>query len=253
MGESYRAPGCVPIELMLNEMQVMQPLNMSLTYLMMKNNISAILRDSMTTRAISMGVKFIFYWDDDVLLPTDTWYKMLANMNQYPDIGLITGVVWTKMDPTEPLIYKEGGGGAWWDFSTDPKDEPMDIYASGAGCMMARVSMLKELEAPVWYDQRTGNADGSAQGILGHDIRLCRKIHEETNYRVTVDGSIQCMHFDHRSQRGYQMPDSFKARQAQGVDLGPSTAPAGIKDLGLPDGPVSVEEVEEILEAEGVE
>lgn len=254
-GESYRAPGMVPAETFLNQMQLMAPLNVSLTYMMMKNNLSAVLREAMTKEALRQGVNYIFYWDDDVLLPSDTLYKMLAAMNRDPSIGLITGVYYTKMSPPEPVLYKHAGQGAYWGFSLDPDAEPEEIYACGAGCMMVRAETIRQLEPPYWWDQRSGTPDGSVQSVLGHDIRICRKIREETEYRLVVDGSIQCMHFDPKSQKAYVRPpnvnidtDACAEMAKRHAGLVPTDDGGDVtRDGVLPEDPVSVEEVESAL------
>ncbi len=205
-GESYHGPGLIPVELFSNFMHVMSPLNVVTSFYTLKNHLSAVLRESMTDRALAAGANYIFYWDDDTLIPPDTWYRMMIAMAKNPDVGLITGVYFQKKVPTEPVLYKHAGGGAHWGYDKDPDAPLEDIFAAGAGCMMVRAEVFKTLEKPYWHDVQTANEDWSAYGISGHDIRFCRKIHEETGYRVTVDGSIQCMHFDVKAQKGYMEP-----------------------------------------------
>jgi hypothetical protein len=216
--DQYRQPGLVPVELMLNTMQVMQPLNITMSWVVMKNDLSARLREQMTEQALERGCNYLFYWDDDVLIPNMTWYRMLNFMNRYPDIGAITGVVWTRAVPTEPILYKDGGAGAYWGFSTNPEDGPEDVYAAGAGCLMARADAVRKMERPWWHDEKTGSASGGYQGVIGHDLRFCRNMKNQTGYRVTVDGSLQCHHFDVAEQKVFKIPDTMpemsKARDA---------------------------------------
>lgn len=207
--DEYRQPGLVPVELMLNQMQLTQPLNVSVSWLIKKNNISSVLRDTMTENALEMGVNFIFYWDDDVLIPPNTWYRMLNHMAHYPDIGAITGVVWTRVSPVEPILYKHAGVGAYWGFSLNPEDPPEDIHAAGAGCLMVRTEALRRVNPPYWIDERNASEDGSYQGVTGHDIRFMKRLRDETGYRVCVDGSIQCHHFDVKSQKLFMMPEDM--------------------------------------------
>jgi len=205
----YRQPGLVPIELMVNQMQLAQPLNVSVTWLVKKNDLSAVLREAMTKEAMALGVNFVFYWDDDVLVPSNTLYRMLAHMSKYPDIGLVTGVVWTRADPPEPILYKDGSVGAYWGFDTNPEAPPEDIYACGAGCMLVRMAAIRRMESPWWTDIRKSNESGSVQSVVGHDIGFVSRLREETGYRTTVDGSIQCHHFDVQKQRIFSMPDDM--------------------------------------------
>jgi len=219
----YRQPGLVPIELMINEMQVAQPLNVSLTWLVKKNNLSSILREEMTHQALALGVNYIFYWDDDVLIPSNTWYRMMNHMSHYPDIGAITGVVWTRVNPSEPILYKDPSRGSYWGFDRNPEAPPEDIFAAGAGCMLVRVEALRRMQAPYWADERKGNEEGTHQSIVGHDIGFFKKLKNETGYRCVVDGSIQCNHFDIETQTIFHAPDDMPnvedVRQASDVHV----------------------------------
>jgi hypothetical protein len=209
----YRYPGLVPAELMMIANQIAIPPNVSTTWMVLKNNISAILREIMTKEAIRRNANFIYYWDDDVFPPPDTVYKMLNHMARFPDIGAITGVVWTKTFPSEPLVYKDANTGAYWGMNRDPNAEPEDIYAAGAGSLMVRVQALRQMKPPYWHDVYSIDPENHRQGISGHDIRLMRKMRDETGYRVTVDGSIECRHFDIKNQLVFERPPHVPTMQ----------------------------------------
>lgn len=205
-GKAYRAPGTVPAELLANFTNIMSPLGVTVSFMFLKNNLSSVLRETMTQHALKEEADFIFYWDDDTIIPGDSWYKMLAKMKMYPDIGAITGVYFTKLDPTEPVLYKDPGKGSYWGFNLDPNAEPEDVFAAGAGCLMVRMDAIRKMEAPYWTDERFTNEDGTLQRISGHDFRFCRKLVEESGMRMTVDGSIQCVHVDVKRQRAFRLP-----------------------------------------------
>lgn len=247
-GMSYHGPGLIPAELLVNFMHLMSPLNVTVSFYLLKNHLSAVLRESMTKKALAAGANFIFFWDDDTFLPPDTWYRMMVHMAKHPDVGLITGVYFLKKEPTEPVLYKHAGQGAYWGFDMDPKAPLDDIYAAGAGCMMARADAVRKMSSPYWFDERTMSDDYSRQSISGHDIRFCTKMKEEAGYRVVVDGSIQCMHFDLQQQKGYMAPyDCPPMEMAREREA----AHAGLVDYAgerPPNRVISVEEVDELLQ-----
>ena len=252
-GSSYHGPGLVPVELLVNFMQVMSPLNVSISFYTLKNHLSSVLRESMTRMALEAGANFIFYWDDDVFLPANTWYRMLIHMAKNPDVGAITGVYFTKKVPSEPVLYKHSGQGAYWGFDTDPEAPVEDVYAAGAGCMMVRADAIRQMEGPWWLDERITSEDYSKQSVVGHDIRFFRKLHEETGCRVVVDGSIQCTHFDVFGQRAYVLPDdSPPAEMARERAEAECEGTAGFDENGEkpPVEPISVQEVERVLSLE---
>ena len=236
--QGYRYPGLVPAELLAATNQVAMPPNISSTMMCLKNNISGVLREIMTGEALEIGANFIFYWDDDVIPPPDVLFRMLNAMARNPDVGVITGVVWTKTIPTEPLIYKDANRGAYWGFNTDREAPLEDIYAAGAGCMMARVQAIRKMEPPYWHDEYHMNAETGVQGIGGHDIRFLRKMRDETGYRVCVDGNIQCRHLDIKNQLVFVMPpDRPTTADAREVanDLAGVTEEERAQDPGGPD------------------
>jgi hypothetical protein len=154
----------------------------------------------MTKNAMEMNAKYIFYWDDDVIPPPLTLYTLHGILEQNDDIGLVCGVYCTREDPSEPLIYKEHGKGAYWGFSIDPQDPPEDIYSCGGGCIMARVEDIKKMTPPYWTDEQEVSKEGQCV-VWGHDVRFVR------NFRDTcVQGSLLCGHWDAEKSRMYELP-----------------------------------------------
>jgi hypothetical protein len=214
-GFKLRTSGLVPIEFLMAMWQVVPPLLVSMSVMVRKGILSAQAREEMTLAAIEQGVKYIFYVDDDVLIPNKTLYDLHNQMEKNPNLGAITGVYTTREDCPEPLIYKEQGQGACWDFSTK-RDVTEPIMASGAGCLLARVECLKEVKdilgGPWWSDVHEFER-GGGRSMWGHDVRFCRRIwlagedsKASRKWEVHVAGWLQCYHYDCREQKLYSMP-----------------------------------------------
>jgi hypothetical protein len=189
-------------------MQLIVPLGTTVGYLAEKGKLSGPARDFMTHRALELDPEFIFYWDDDVILPQNVYYNMHNAMARYPDIGILSGVVCTRTDPTEPMIYERQGDGAWWNFSIDPNAEPDTIWAAGGGCLMVRTEAIKKMTEPYWADVHGASDDPTKPGasVWGHDIYFCDKLARESGYRVAVMGSVLCGHWDMEKQKTYEFP-----------------------------------------------
>lgn len=224
--QKLRHGGLAPIEWLLNAWQIVPPLLSSMVIMARKSVLSAQGRNEMTYQAIKIGCKYIFYWDDDVILPPKAIYDMHNAMErpENQDVAAITGIYCTREDMQEPIVYKTHGQGAYWDFDDTPGNLE-DIFAAGAGCLMARVDALKEVEehlgGPWWADEHSMDpVTGAPQKVMwGHDIRFCKRIHDlrETGksskpWRVTLAGWIQCYHFDIHSQTMYGLPESVAKR-----------------------------------------
>lgn len=198
----------VPAQWALNYANLTHPLNCRTVCIYRTGQLSAKARNSMTKQAIEMGAKYIFYWDDDVIIPNLMLYEMHQILETHEDIGLITGVYTTKENPPEPVLYKKQGEGAWWGFSIDPEMPPEDIYAAGGGCIMARVEDIKKMQEPYWHDEmilHPGNPR-HPYTIWGHDIRFIKNFREQTGKRTVVKGSLLCGHWNAAEGKTYTLP-----------------------------------------------
>ena len=226
LAADWRNPGMVPFEWALNHMQLIIPLGTTVAYLAIKNQYSGPARDQMTRRALELDPEYIFYWDDDVLLDPHTFYKMHNMLERHPDVGLLTGVVCTREDPTEPMIYQESGAGAWWDFSIDPNHPPEDIFSAGGGCLMVRTEAVKKMTPPYWQDCLGGTEQPGAEGrsVWGHDVYFISKLRRESGMRTCVMGSVLCGHFDMEKQKEYTLPKDSPPYRKLGRQAPPEKA-----------------------------
>jgi len=216
-----RIPALVPVQWALSHMNMVTPLNTTMSYLTEWGRLSAEARQIMTQQAIRMGAKYILYWDDDTLPPPMGLYTLHNWMERHPEAGAISGVYTTRVDPNEPLIYTKHGEGAAWDFPMGPGAEPVPIFGAGAGFLLARVEAIvdtqKKLgpEVPMWADERTlPGGDGEAAGtdntnrkiMWGHDIRFCQLLNKN-DWPVYVHGAVLCAHHDIPTGVTYNIPD----------------------------------------------
>ena len=225
----FRAQGLVPVQFLMSHMNWTPPLNVSISYMVKMNMLSSHARQVMTMEAIRQGAEYIFYVDDDTLIPPLGLYTLYNWMEQNPHAGAISGVYTTRETPNEPLIYKEHGDGCAWDFEMGPGANPELIFGAGAGCLLARVSAIKDvmekLEAehgypvPVWADEKDlPNAKGQSV-MWGHDIRFCRLLNL-AGHPVYVHGQILCGHYDIRTGKTFVVPDTAPGLQKTRDRLG---------------------------------
>lgn len=208
----FQAQGLVPIQFVMAHMNWTPPLNVSMAYLVKMNMLSSHARQVMTMEAIRMGAQYIFYVDDDTLIPPLGLYTLYNFMEQNPHAGAVSGVYTTRENPNEPLIYKEHGAGCAWDFEMGPGAKPELIFGAGAGCLLARVSSIKSwMEAnpgiPIWADEKDlPAATGQKSSVMwGHDIRFCRMLNLH-GHPVYVDGKILCGHHDIKTNTTFTVP-----------------------------------------------
>ncbi len=212
VNEGTTVPYVVPVQFMLQHMNWVPPLNVSMAYGIKTGVRSPIARQMLTMEAIRAGAEYIFYVDDDTLIPPLGLYTLYNFMEQNPHAGAVSGVYTTRETPNEPLIYKEHGAGCAWDFEMGPDATPELIFGAGAGCLLARVSHIKEWmeknpDTPIWADAKEvlGGAEGTV--MWGHDIRFCRELNK-AGFPVYVDGRVLCGHFDMRTGKTFMVPDT---------------------------------------------
>lgn len=220
----------VPYHWAMNAMRLLTPMNTQAAFYAQGGKLSAESRDEMTRNAIEAGAKYIFYWDDDVIVPPLTLYTMHTILETHPDIGLVSGVYTTREDPPVPLVYKEHLKGPYWGFSTDPASPPEDIFAAGGGCLMARLEDVKKMTPPYWADEQIASPDGQ-QTVWGHDVRFCKKFKEESGKRVVVQGSLLCKHFDAQQNRFFELPPDSPPMKRKAP---PTPQPHEVLECGRP-------------------
>ena len=208
-----RNQGLVPFEWALMHMQLVPVLNTTTAYLAVKGKLSGPARDEMTHRALGLNPKYVVYLDDDVILEPHALYRMHNAMERDPSIGLITGVVCTREDPTQPMIYQRKGEGSWWGFAIDPNAPPEDIHAAGGGCLIVRADAIRKMSQPYWQDFLGNIDDPHALGAStwGHDVYFISKLREESGMRTCVMGSVLCGHWDVAKQKMYSLPKDSPA------------------------------------------
>ena len=230
---AWTTPHMIPVQFMLSYHNLQMPLNVTTALLVESGRLSSEARQIMTKRAIRMGAKYIIYWDDDILPPSDGVYRLYNFMEKNQQVGIAASVCTTRFDPVEPVVYAAHGDGATWDFECGSGARPEPMFACGAGFIIARVSAIIDIieklkvenggiEIPIWADERAFmNHDDPSCGISkrnifwGHDVRFYRLM-QETGYHTVVHGGVICGHLDSQTGKIYTMPDDapgFKKTQ----------------------------------------
>lgn len=207
--EGIRAHGLVSVQWATNHMQIVPPLNCSMQYMFEFGRLAAEAREILTHRALETGAEFIFYWDDDVLIPPLALYQMYNYLISHPEIGAVAGVYVTREEHGEPIIYKYHGQGAYWGFCAGEGGEPEEIFSTGGGCLLVRTSVIKKMTTPYWADGYQLNDDSEQRVTWGHDVRFCVKIQQEGNMPLYMMPDVLCGHWDIHRQKAFVLePDS---------------------------------------------
>lgn len=212
--------GLIPAPWVMAHMQMIAPLGMGIHYLFRWGLLSGEARQIMTMTALERVQEdgYIWYLDDDVIMPPYGLFTLYNFMEQHPEAGLVTGVYASRTTPTEPFIYKEHHKGAHWGLTVGPDAKAEEIFGCGAGFMLARVSAIRDMMklypgTPIWADARARKYEGSRKDEKdiygenwGHDLRFCRLM-QEAGWKVYVDGRVECGHYNFNTGETFRLPD----------------------------------------------
>jgi len=148
------------------------------------------MRNSTIKGALEGKCDFIFFYDDDVIVPTNALEKLVNLMHKDKDIAIASGITYIRKFPFKPMLFKVVGEGldSYEDFEkcTD-KDGILrkELGAVGFSCVLIRTESLKDMRPPYCI---TGSRNTE-------DVYLCMRIQEyNPKAKIVCDTSIITSH-----------------------------------------------------------
>jgi hypothetical protein len=169
---------------------------------------------------LARDFEWLLLLEDDVIPPADLFVRLNHYMRE-AKTPVVSGLYYTKSNPSEPLIYRGRGNGAFLDFKMG---EPVWCDGVPTGCLLVHQALLRamwgESEEYQVYGQTTRRVfetpvkswinpeDGSVNTITGtSDLDWCSRImrdgffekagwddYAEREHPFLVDTSIMCKH-----------------------------------------------------------
>lgn len=113
--------------------------------------------------AVEKDFEWLLLWEHDVLAPPDAFIK-LNNYMRDPQFPVVSGLYWTRGRPSEPLIFRGRGNGAYLDW------EPGDlVYCDGVptGFLLIHMGLLRLMwEESETYQIPYGNSRPTTRRIF---------------------------------------------------------------------------------------
>lgn len=147
-------------------------------------------RNVAAQKAVELGAHYLFFLDDDVMVPNQALRRMIHKMENEEQWDLLTGIVPVKTIPPEPAIFRGHRPGPYWGWTFN---EFFEIDACGMACCMIRVDALAKVEQP-WFTW-IREMDGQNINELGEDIGFCERL-RKAGGRLLADGGLLCGHMD---------------------------------------------------------
>jgi len=187
------------------------PLNLSRSFCAIGGVATDIARNKAVEYALEKKSNYIWFLDDDVQPPFFALRQLIYSLEQSSDNTMVsTGIYFSKQDPTEPVIYKELGMGAFWKWKVDTKFE---VGGCGAGCMVVKTELFRHLKPP--YFKTTDNVivEGTETQNSGtEDLYFCKKV-RDAGFKIVADAKVICNHWDVKTMKVYSMPDDSYPNQ----------------------------------------
>ena len=195
-------------------------------------------------KVVEDDYEWIIYIEDDNLVPESLFLKFNEYINE-GKIPVVSGIYWTKSNPSEPFLYRGRGNSYYGDWKLGDK-----VWVDGIpfGCRLEHAGLLKaawensseymvgnqltrrvfDQPSMVWYDEEKGGMVSKAGTT---DLAWCTRIKEEKllekagfpelqkmDYPYLVDTTIFVRHIDSNG-RVYpdKVPEKFIPQNADGI------------------------------------
>jgi Glycosyl transferase family 2 len=156
-------------------------------------------RELIMSDAVDEGFDYLFFVDDDVVLPEDSLAKLVATAEADPLTAVVGGLYYSR-DSLRPIAVAEWDSSdtstahipAFTSMSTDPVD------GIGFGCALLRVSVAKQLGAPFFAAHIYIERQARRVRQCDEDYLYCERV-RKSGHVVRLDARVRCLHYDRES------------------------------------------------------
>lgn len=175
------------------------PLNMTIKYRFEIGGEVGESRNRLVQYALKIGAEYILFIDDDVILPSNCFNKLVYWAKKGHDV--VSGVYYSKQIPPQPLIFKGRGNGYFSNWKVG--DLIDDADGIGMGITLIKTEIFKKLSKP-WYKSVVNKKEKGVDQLFSIDESLyfCDKLKND-GIKILVDTGIQGIHFDAISRTFY--------------------------------------------------
>jgi len=148
-------------------------------------------RNISVQKALDDNYKYLFFLDDDVVVPQGTLRRFITLMDNNPEWQFLSGVVCTRDESPQPMVFRELGNGPAWDWKVG---ETFWARAGAIGACLIRVDAFRKIEAP-WFKRVDNESGGVDEGMYFYS-KLLEDKDEGIKWPIWIDGKTLCEHHD---------------------------------------------------------
>ena len=157
-------------------------------------------RTELIKSSIENNSEFILFVDNDIVPPEDGLCKLIKTMEEYDNIGAISGDYYLKGDPSHSVHLQLDKKGMVKEL--DRLDLEEDLVKSnwmvGLGFCLIRTSIFNHIREP-WF--LCHSRDSKENGV-NEDSHFCELVFQ-AGYKIIIDKSVQCLHYEFESNKIY--------------------------------------------------
>ena len=153
-------------------------------------------RELIMRDALEGAFDYLFFVDDDIVLPPDALVQLLETAESDPATGIVGGLYYSR-DSIKPIAV------ANWD-SSDTSTAHVPAFTStstgivagiGFGCALLRVAAARALSAPYFPAHVYIETSARLARLCDEDYLYCERV-RRAGYNVRLDARVRCGHYD---------------------------------------------------------
>lgn len=158
-------------------------------------------RELIMRDAIDGDYDYLFFVDDDIVLPSDALELLVATAEADPATAVVGGLYYSR-DSLKPIAVAD------WD-STATSSAHVPAFTSmstdavdgiGFGCALLRIAPARTLTAPYFPAHVFIESSARRARLCDEDYLYCERI-RRAGYTVRLDARVRCGHYDRASDR----------------------------------------------------
>jgi hypothetical protein len=151
-------------------------------------------RNEIAEGALRDGAKYLWFVDDDVSVPAHAAKALIGTLENADNKSMVCGGIYcAKSLPTEPIVYRGEGVGAFWRWKIGDVFECTSI---GTGCMMIRTELLNHIERPWFKTVDIMETVGQPSVQITDDMYFCQKV-QAAGFKILADTNVLTTHWEY--------------------------------------------------------
>ena len=153
-------------------------------------------REFIMRDAIEGKYDYLFFVDDDIVLPENALEMLLETAESDPQTAVVGGLYYSR-DSLRPIAVND------WD-SSDTSTAHVPAFSSrsknpvagiGFGCALLRVATAEKLSAPYFPAHVFIERENRRARLCDEDYLYCERV-RKAGFIVRLDGRVRCLHYD---------------------------------------------------------